>query len=180
MAPVSDGAKVSWNMGSAFGSKLTQLGTLGVSLSEKIERSTGGNIRLKFAEPGALVPPLEMFDAISAGALDAAWSTPGYWVGKDETFAMFSAVPFGPRAGAQAGVGESGLGVFEGRLGHVAGRACLVELGLGCGVLLVQRGQALDVRLGLVELGLGAVDAEGAPRGRRPVRLLLGRRRLTT
>ena len=86
-----------------FGSKLTQLGTLGVSLSEKVERSTGGNIRLKFFEPGALVPALEMFDAISAGSLDAAWSTPGYWVGKDETFAMFSAVPFGPRAGEYLG-----------------------------------------------------------------------------
>lgn len=95
--------RVRWNMGSAFGSKLTQLGTLGVSLSEKVERSTGGNIRLKFFEPGALVPPLEMFDAISAGSLDAAWSTPGYWVGKDETFAMFSAVPFGPRAGEYLG-----------------------------------------------------------------------------
>lgn len=95
--------RVRWNMGSAFGSKLTQLGTLGVSLSEKVERSTGGNIRLKFFEPGALVPALEMFDAISAGSLDAAWSTPGYWVGKDETFAMFSAVPFGPRAGEYLG-----------------------------------------------------------------------------
>jgi TRAP-type mannitol/chloroaromatic compound transport system substrate-binding protein len=95
--------RVRWNMGSAFGSKLTQLGTLGVSLSEKLERSTGGNIRLKFFEPGALVPALEMFDAISAGSLDAAWSTPGYWVGKDETFAMFSAVPFGPRAGEYLG-----------------------------------------------------------------------------
>ena len=95
--------RIRWNMGSAFGSKLTQLGTLGVSLSEKIDRSTGGNIRLKFFEPGALVPPLEMFDAVSAGSLDAAWSTPGYWVGKDETFAMFSAVPFGPRAGEYLG-----------------------------------------------------------------------------
>ena len=95
--------RIRWNMGSAFGSKLTQLGTLGVSLSEKVERSTGGNIRLKFFEPGALVPALEMFDAISAGSLDAAWSTPGYWVGKDETFAMFSAVPFGPRAGEYLG-----------------------------------------------------------------------------
>lgn len=95
--------RVRWNMGSAFGSKLTQLGTLGVSLSEKVERSTGGNIRLKFFEPGALVPALEMFDAVSAGSLDAAWSTPGYWVGKDETFAMFSAVPFGPRAGEYLG-----------------------------------------------------------------------------
>ncbi|WP_420349159.1 TRAP transporter substrate-binding protein [Pelagibius sp.] len=101
--PAAAGARVRWNMGSAFGSKLTQLGTLGVSLSEKVERSTGGNIVLRFAEPGALVPPLEMFDAISAGSLDAAWSTPGYWVGKDETFAMFSAVPFGPRAGEYLG-----------------------------------------------------------------------------
>ena len=102
-APVPTGAAVSWNMASAFSSKLTQLGTLGVSVSEKIARTSGGNIRLKFAEPGALVPALEMFDAVSAGALDAAWSTPGYWVGKDETFAMFSAVPFGPRAGEYLG-----------------------------------------------------------------------------
>ncbi len=91
--------RVNWKMGSAFPSKLVQLGSLGVSLSNKIERISGGNVRLKFFEPNALVPPLEMFDAISAGSLDAAWSTPGYWVGKDETFAMFSAVPFGPRAG---------------------------------------------------------------------------------
>jgi len=95
--------RVNWKMGSAFPSKLVQLGSLGVSLSKKIERVSGGNVRLKFFEPNALVPPLEMFDAISAGSLDAAWSTPGYWVGKDEAFAMFSAVPFGPRAGEYAG-----------------------------------------------------------------------------
>jgi TRAP-type mannitol/chloroaromatic compound transport system substrate-binding protein len=102
---VADAAekRVKWKMGSAFPSKLVQLGSLGVSLSRKIERVSGGNIRLKFFEPNALVPPLEMFDAISAGSLDAAWSTPGYWVGKDEAFAMFSAVPFGPRAGEYAG-----------------------------------------------------------------------------
>lgn len=91
--------RVRWKMGSAFPSKLIQLGSLGVHLSEKIERASGGNIRLQFFEPHALVPPLEMFDAISAGSLDAAWSTPGYWTGKDPTFALFSAVPFGPSAG---------------------------------------------------------------------------------
>lgn len=91
--------RVNWKMGSAYGSKLTQLGTLGVSLSNKVERISGGNVRLKFFEPNALVPPLEMFDAISAGSLDAAWSTPGYWTGKNEAFALFAAVPFGPSAG---------------------------------------------------------------------------------
>ena len=91
--------RVKWKMGSAFPSKLVQLGSLGVSLSDKIERVSGGNIQIKFFEPHALVPPLEMFDAISAGSLDAAWSTPGYWFGKEKALALFAAVPFGPRAG---------------------------------------------------------------------------------
>ena len=94
--------RVNWKMGSAFGSRLIQLGTLGISLSNKIERVSGGNIRLKFYEPNALVAPLEMFDAIAKGELDAAWSKPDFWVGKDKAFALFSAVPFGPRAAEYA------------------------------------------------------------------------------
>ncbi len=95
--------RVNWKMGSAFPSKLVQLGSLGKSLSAKIERVSGGNVRLKFFEPHALVPPLEMFDAISAGSLDAAWSTPGYWFGKEKALALFAAVPFGPSAGEYMG-----------------------------------------------------------------------------
>ena len=91
--------RVRWKMGSAFPSKLVQLGSLGVSLSNKIERISGGNIQMKFFEPHALVPPLEMFDAVAAGSLDAAWSTPGYWFGKEPALALFAAVPFGPSAG---------------------------------------------------------------------------------
>ena len=91
--------KVRWKMGSAFPSKLVQLGSLGVSISEKVEQVSGGNIQIKFFEPHALVPPLEMFDAVSSGSLDAAWSTPGYWFGKEPALALFAAVPFGPRAG---------------------------------------------------------------------------------
>jgi TRAP-type mannitol/chloroaromatic compound transport system substrate-binding protein len=95
--------RVRWNMASAYGSKLTQLGTLGVRLSEQMETVSGGSLVFKFYEPGALVPALEMFDAISAGSIDAGWSTPGYWTGKDETFALFAAVPFGPSAGEYLG-----------------------------------------------------------------------------
>ena len=97
------GATVAWNMGSAYGSKLTQLGTLGTRLSQQMEAVSGGSLVFKFYEPGALVPALEMFDAISAGSVDAGWSTPGYWTGKDETFALFAAVPFGPNAGEYLG-----------------------------------------------------------------------------
>ncbi len=95
--------RVRWNMASAYGSKLTQLGTLGLRLSDELEAVSGGTLRFKFFEPGALVPALEMFDAVSAGSIDAGWSTPGYWTGKNEAFALFAAVPFGPRAGEYLG-----------------------------------------------------------------------------
>ena len=99
----ADDKRVRWNMASAYGSKLTQLGTLGTRLSEQLELVSGGSLAFRFYEPGALVPALEMFDAIKNGSVDAGWSTPGYWTGKDETFAMFSAVPFGPSAGEYLG-----------------------------------------------------------------------------
>jgi len=91
-------AKTKLNMASTYPSSLTQLGTLGVSLSNNVEAMSGGELELKFFEPGALVPALEVFDAVSNGSVDAAWSTPGYWQGKEPSLALFSAVPFGPDA----------------------------------------------------------------------------------
>lgn len=90
--------KVRMKMGSTFPSKLTQLGTLGVALEKNVEEASGGEIQLKFFEPGALVPALELFDAVKSGTVDAGWSTSGYWQGKEPALALFSAVPFGPSA----------------------------------------------------------------------------------
>ena len=91
--------KVSMKMGSAFPGKLVQLGSLGKNIPVKAAAVSGGTLDIKFFEPNALVPPLQMFDAISKGSLDAAWSTPGYYIGKIPALAFFSAVPFGPAAG---------------------------------------------------------------------------------
>jgi len=91
--------KVRWKMGSFFPSKLIQLGSLGKSFTQKVDRISGGSVKIKFTEPGALIPPKECFDAVSVGSIDACWSTPGYWYGRDPAFAMFAAVPFGPSAG---------------------------------------------------------------------------------
>jgi TRAP-type mannitol/chloroaromatic compound transport system substrate-binding protein len=86
-------------MASTYPSSLTQLGTLGKILEDNITSASGGDIELKFFEPGALVPALEVFDAVKNGSVDAAWSTPGYWQGKEPALALFAAVPFGPSAG---------------------------------------------------------------------------------
>ena len=45
------------------------------------------------------MPANQAFDAVSSGALDAAWATPGFWTGKDIAFAVYSTVPFGPGMG---------------------------------------------------------------------------------
>lgn len=91
--------RVRWKMGSTYPGSLTQLGTLGKRVDEKIDQVSGGNINIKFYEPGALVPALEVFDAVSTGSIDAAFSTPGYWAGKVPALQLFGAVPFGPQAG---------------------------------------------------------------------------------
>ena len=95
--------RVRWNMASWFPSSLTQLGTLGKSMVDRLDRISGGNVQIKFFEPNALIPAKECFDAVAAGSVDACWSTPGYWYGKEPALAMFAAVPFGPRAGEYMG-----------------------------------------------------------------------------
>lgn len=90
---------IKWKMGSAYPGAIIQIGSLGKELTKKVERISGGTFKIRFYEPGALVPSKGLFDAVSQGSLEAAWSTPGYWFGKNSAFAMFSSVPFGPAAG---------------------------------------------------------------------------------
>ena len=92
--------RVRWKMASAWGSQIPVLGPSGVRLSERVSQMSDGNFQIKFHEPGALVPSLEAFDAVSKGSIDAAWTTPGYHVGKlGRAISFFTAVPFGPQIG---------------------------------------------------------------------------------
>lgn len=87
-----------WNMQSLYPGSLPQLGTLGKKTAEDIGKVTGGAIEVQFQEPGALVPALEAFDAVSSGAVEAAWSSAGFWAGKEPALQLFASVPFGPAA----------------------------------------------------------------------------------
>ncbi len=105
-APAAD--KVRWKMASAFASELVQLGDQGQLIEKRIGELSGGTMEVKFFEPSALVPALEILDAVSAGSVDAGWSAAGYWAGKVPALQFFTAVPFGPRAGeAIAGMENS-------------------------------------------------------------------------
>lgn len=99
-APTDDnvGQPVNWRMTSTYPSTLLQIGTLGKRISTELGIISNGTINLKFHEPGVLAPPFETFDAVSYGALEAGWSTPGYWAGKEASLQLFASVPFGPSA----------------------------------------------------------------------------------
>ena len=90
---------IRWKMASSFAGNLVQLGDQGHLIEERVRTLSGGNMELKFFEPGALVPPLEIFDAVSTGSVDAGWTAAGYWAGKVPALQFFTAVPFGPNAG---------------------------------------------------------------------------------
>ena len=89
---------VTWRMTSTFPSSMILLGTLGKRLEETVSLATQGSVNLRFYEPSVLSPAFESFDAVSYGAIEAAWSTSGYWAGKVPALQLFTAVPFGPAA----------------------------------------------------------------------------------
>lgn len=108
---------ISWRMASTYPSSLVILGSMGKRLEEMVAAASGGRMEIRFFEPGALVPPFEIFDAVSYGAIEAGWSTPGYWAGREPALQLFAAVPFGPSAAEY-------LAWFE----HGGGRALFEEI----------------------------------------------------
>lgn len=87
---------VRWQMASVVPSAVPVFGSLGKNLEQNINLVSGGSFRIKFFEPGALVPPLQVFDSVQKGAIQAGWSSAGYWAGKIPAAEFFQSVPFGP------------------------------------------------------------------------------------
>jgi TRAP-type mannitol/chloroaromatic compound transport system substrate-binding protein len=88
-----------WKVASAYPAALPQLGAMARRLEDGVRRAAGPAFDIRLYDPDTLVPVLDMFDAVSAGAVDAAFATPSYWAKKAPTLQLFSGIPFGPGAG---------------------------------------------------------------------------------
>lgn len=88
--------KIRWKMASSFAASLPILGTSGVYFTKRLQQATNGRMRIKFFDPGKLVPGLEVFEAVSTGGVQAGFTAAGFWIGKIPAAAFFGAVPFGP------------------------------------------------------------------------------------
>ncbi len=89
---------VRWKMASAYAGTTPIIGPSMKDMLERVRVSSNGSIDIRFFEPGALVPPLEIFDAVASGGVDAGWATPGFWAGKVPALQLFASIPFGPAA----------------------------------------------------------------------------------
>jgi TRAP-type mannitol/chloroaromatic compound transport system substrate-binding protein len=88
--------KVRWKLASSYGSQIDVLGQNIIRVIDNIKAMSDGNFVIQFNEPGALVPALEVFDAVSTGSVDASYTTTGFHAGKVPHMIFFASVPFGP------------------------------------------------------------------------------------
>ena len=87
------------------------LGQMGVKFADNVNIATGGEVELKLHEPGDLVPTLEVFDAVSSGAVDAGWDWMGYWSSVVPVAQFYGGLPFGPTSEVSSSWMWSGGGI---------------------------------------------------------------------
>ncbi|RFA24749.1 C4-dicarboxylate ABC transporter [Alkalilimnicola ehrlichii] len=87
--------RVRWQVPIAFPSHLVGLSTPVKYLADNLNAVSNGNIRLRYYEPGELIPPFEILDAVSKGRYPAGYTWIGYDQGTIPALPLFSGPPFG-------------------------------------------------------------------------------------
>lgn len=98
-AAVPKADKVLLKVPICFATTLPGLGSTIKWIEDRIETASSGTVAMKVYEPGKLVAPFEILEAVSANKVNAGYSISGYWEGKIPGASIFSTVPFGPEAG---------------------------------------------------------------------------------
>src|SRR5688572_7017526 len=63
---------------------------------ERVDKLTGGQLKVEAMAAGQIVPAFEVLDATHKKVLDGAHAVSYYWVGKNKTTTLFSSTPAGP------------------------------------------------------------------------------------
>ncbi|MBT6460520.1 MAG: TRAP transporter substrate-binding protein [Planctomycetaceae bacterium] len=95
----TSGVKVELKVAACQPTNLPGLGDAILGVADRVRAMTSGRIELNVQEPGALVPALEVLDAVSSGTVESGFGPAGFWAGKMPAAPLFSAIPFGPEAG---------------------------------------------------------------------------------
>lgn len=99
-----------WKMVTSWPKGAPGVGTAADRLASKINEMSGGRLSVTVYGAGELVPPFEVFDAVSSGTAEMGHGASHFWSGKDPAFNYFTGLPFGLMAQERIGWLEFGGG----------------------------------------------------------------------
>jgi TRAP-type mannitol/chloroaromatic compound transport system substrate-binding protein len=87
--------EIRWRLTSAFPKSLDTLFGGGETLARIVAEATDGKFIIQTFAPGEIVGTAQALDAIGSGTVEMSHTCSYYYVGKDPTFAIGTALPFG-------------------------------------------------------------------------------------
>ncbi|MGE0802878.1 MAG: TRAP transporter substrate-binding protein [Lautropia sp.] len=86
---------VRWRLASSFPKSLDTIFGGGEVLSKSVSAMTGGKFQISVHAGGEIVPGLQVLDAVQANTVECGHTALYYFFGKDPTWALAAAIPFG-------------------------------------------------------------------------------------
>jgi TRAP-type mannitol/chloroaromatic compound transport system substrate-binding protein len=91
----AQGATIRWRLASSFPKALDTIFGAADVFAKKVNEMSGGKFTISVHAGGEIMPPFGVVDGVQQGTVECAHTAPYYFFGKDETFAMDCAIPFG-------------------------------------------------------------------------------------
>ncbi|HSI58714.1 MAG TPA: TRAP transporter substrate-binding protein [Ideonella sp.] len=88
-------ANIRWRLASSFPKSLDTIFGAADVFAGKVKEMTGGKFEISVHAGGELMPPFGVVDGVQNGSVDMCHTVPYYFFGKDPTFAIGAAIPFG-------------------------------------------------------------------------------------
>ncbi|HEX7887998.1 MAG TPA: TRAP transporter substrate-binding protein DctP [Ramlibacter sp.] len=88
-------AGLRWRLASSFPKSLDTIYGAADVFAQKVRQLSSGRFEISVHAAGELMPAFGVVDGVQQGTVEAAHTAPYYFFGKDETFAIGGAIPFG-------------------------------------------------------------------------------------
>ncbi len=88
-------AAIRWRLASSFPKSLDTIYGAAEVFSQQVRAMSGGKFEISVHAAGELMPAFGVVDGVQQGTVEAAHTAPYYFFGKNECFALGTAIPFG-------------------------------------------------------------------------------------
>jgi TRAP-type mannitol/chloroaromatic compound transport system substrate-binding protein len=93
--------ELKWRLTASWPKSLDTLFGSCEALAKYVSEATDGKFQIQSFAAGEIVPGLQVLDAVQNGTVEMGHSAQYYYIGKDPTWALFCAIPFGLNARQQ-------------------------------------------------------------------------------